>query len=227
LGKKVQKVRKEIAALQQRFLQEETEEEVQQVAKDQLDQLCQRLKLSPSLFQLTFTQEGGRLTPALQLNHRQMASNVRHFGKNILITDREDWDPAGIYESFTKRGFQEVQSHTGRLNGQWSENQDVRSPIQVTLMPLYHWTGSKIRVHLFVCVVAMAYLTLLCQRLNSNGLSFTPREALEELRSLRTAIFQESPDGKLRRMLEKVSERQSAILKTMGYQVQDGKVQPL
>jgi hypothetical protein len=50
---------------------------------------------------------------------------------------------------------------------------------------------------------------------------------MEELRSLRTAIFQESPDGKLRRMLEKVSERQSAILKTMGYQVEDGKVVPL
>jgi transposase len=227
LGKKVQKVRKEIDALQQRFLQEGTGEEIQQAAKDQLEQLCQRLKLDPSLFQLTFPQEGGRLKLALQLNHRQMASNVRHFGKNILITDREDWEPAEVYETFTKRGFQEVQTHSARLNGQWSESQEARSPIQVTLMPLYHWTGSKIRVHLFVCVVAMTYLTLLCQRLTTNGFSFTPREALEELRSLRTAIFQESPDGKLRRMLEKVSERQSAILKTMGYQVQDGKVQPL
>ena len=31
---------------------------------------------------------------------------------------------------------------------------------------LYHWTDSKIRVHLFVCVAALAYLTLLCQRLD-------------------------------------------------------------
>jgi transposase len=227
LGKKVQKVRKEMTAMQQRFLQEGAGEEAQQTAQDHLEELCQRLKLSPSLFQLVFAQEGGRPALVLQLNHRQMASNVRHFGKNILITDREDWEPAEIYETFTRRGFQEAQAHSARLNGQWSENQDVRSPIQVTLMPLYHWTGSKIRVHLFVCVVAMTYLTLLCQRLNSNGLSFTPREAMEELRSLRTAIFQESPDGKLRRMLEKVSERQSAILKTMGYQVEDGKVVPL
>ena len=94
-------------------------------------------------------------------------------------------------------------------------------------MPLYHWTGSKIRVHLFVCVVAMTYLALLGQRLNSNGFSITPQEAMDELRSLKTAIFQESEDGKLRRMVDQVSDRQSAILKAMGYQVQDGKVLPL
>ena len=94
-------------------------------------------------------------------------------------------------------------------------------------MPLYHWTGSKIRVHLFVCVVAMTYLALLNQRLNANGFSITPQEAMDELRAMRTAIFQESEDGKLKRMLDKVSDRQAAILKAMGYQVQDGKVLPL
>jgi len=97
----------------------------------------------------------------------------------------------------------------------------------VTLMPLYHWTGSKIRVHLFVCVVAMTYIALLCQRLNAKGFAITSREAMDELRSLKTAIYQESEDGKLRRMLEKVSDRQATILKAMGYQVQDGKVLPL
>ena len=50
---------------------------------------------------------------------------------------------------------------------------------------------------------------------------------MDELRSLKTAIYQESEDGKLRRMLEKVSDRQATILKTMGYQVQDGKLLPL
>jgi hypothetical protein len=50
---------------------------------------------------------------------------------------------------------------------------------------------------------------------------------MDELRAMRTAIFQESEDGKLKRMLDKVSDRQTAILKAMGYQVQDGKVLPL
>ena len=107
LGKKVQKVRKELAALQQRYLQEEAGEDATQAIRDHLAQLCQRLKLSPDLFQLSFHRENGRLNLALQLNHRQMASNVRHFGKNILITDREDWDAAEIYDTYTKRGVLE------------------------------------------------------------------------------------------------------------------------
>jgi transposase len=228
LGKKVQKVRKELAALEQQYLQEDAGENGPQAIRDHLAQLCQRLKLSPDLFQLSFHRENGRRKMALQLNHRQMAGNVRHFGKNILVTDREDWDVAEIYEIYTKRGVLETRRNGAKVSGPWSDNgQDSRSPIQVTLMPLYHWTGSKIRVHLFVCVVAMTYIALLCQRLNGNGFAITSREAMDELRSLKTAIYQESEDGKLRRMLEKVSDRQATIIKAMGYQVQDGKLLPL
>jgi transposase len=227
LGKKVQKVRKELNALQQRHLEEKAGEDAPQAIKAHLTQLCERLKLSPDLFQLSFQRENGQLNLALQLNHRQMASNVRHFGKNILITDRDDWEVEEIYETFTKRGGVESQRN-GKASSQWADSgQDASSAIHVTLMPLYHWTGSKIRVHLFVCVVAMTYLALLGQRLNSSNFSITSREAMEELRALRTAIFQESEDGKLKRMLDQVSERQAAILKAMGYQVQDGKVLPL
>ncbi len=228
LGKKVQKVRKELAVLEPRYLQEDTGENGVQALRDHLVQLCQRLKISPELFQLSFHRENGRLKMALSLNHRQMASNVRHFGKNILVTDREDWDVAELYEIYTKRGVLETQRSGARVSGQWSDSgQDSRSPIQVTLMPLYHWTGSKIRVHLFVCVAAMTYIALLCQRLNADGFSITSREAMDELRSIRTAIYQEGEDGKLRRMLEKVNDRQAAILKIMGYQVQDGTLLPL
>ena len=176
---------------------------------------------------MSFPRENGQISLALQLNHRQMANNVRHFGKNILITDREDWEATEIYESFTKRGGLETQRNGNKANGQWFDTEQDPSAIHVTLMPLYHWTGSKIRVHLFVCVVALTFLALLGQRLNSNGFSITPQEAMDELRSLKTAIFQEGEDGKLRRMVEQVSDRQSAILKAMGYQVQDGRVLPL
>jgi transposase len=228
LGKKVQKVRKELSALQQRHLQEEKGVDASQAVRDHLNQMCQRLKLNPNLFQLSFHREDGRLNLALQLNHRQMASNVRHFGKNIIITDREDWDAAEIYDTYTKRGILDAQRQGAKTNGQWSESgADSQSSIHVTLMPLYHWTGSKIRVHLFVCAVAMTYLALLSQRLNTQGFAVTPREAMDELRSIRTAIYQENQDGKLKRVLEQVTDRQLAMLKAMGFQAQDGKALPL
>jgi hypothetical protein len=55
----------------------------------------------------------------------------------------------------------------------------------------------------------------------------TPEEAMEELRDLRSAIYVQDPDGKLKRVLEEVNDRQAAILKALGYVVEDGKVTPL
>ena len=115
-------------------------------------------------------------------------------------------------------------SHATRPYG---NSRDHRSLFQKALLPLYHWTDSKIRVHLFVCVVALTYLTLLCQRLAAGGIKMTPNEAMEELRELRTAIYVKDVEGKLKRVLEEVNDQQAAILKTLGYVVEDGKVAPL
>jgi hypothetical protein len=91
LGKKVQRVRKEMMALQQRYAQEADPGNAIEAVKAHLAQLCHRLKISPDLFQLNFVQEKGQFRLEFQLDHRQMAGLVRHFGKHILLTDREDW----------------------------------------------------------------------------------------------------------------------------------------
>ena len=103
LGKKVQRVRKEMMALQQRYAQEADQDNAVESIKTHLAQLCQRLKISPDLFQVNFVQEKGQFRLEFQLDHRQMAGVVRHFGKNILITDREDWGVEEIYDACVTR----------------------------------------------------------------------------------------------------------------------------
>lgn len=221
LGKRVQKVRKEMLALQQRYLQAALPEDAPRSITELLSQLCQRFRLSPSLFDLSFHEEGGFLRMDFQLNHHQMAAKVRRFGKNIIITDHTDWSAAEIYEVYAKRYLADTQVTAGKTQG----NPD--NPFQAALMPLYHWTDSKIRVHMFVCVVALTYLALICQRLKGAGLRIPPKEVMEELRSLRTAIYSYETDGKLKRVIDQVNDTQSAILKALGYEVQEGKIQPL
>ena len=158
-----------------------------------------------------------------------MAGVVRHFGKNILITDREDWGVEEIYDTCVTRAVLGPELGDGKgTNGNrpYGNARDNRSLFQKALLPLYHWTDSKIRVHLFVCVAALTYLTLLCQRLAAAGIKMTPNEAMEELRELRTAIYVKDSEGKLKRVLEEVNDQQAAILKTLGYVVEDGKVPP-
>jgi transposase len=113
----------------------------------------------------------------------------------------------------------------GKSNGRsMGNNKDNRSLFQRALLPLYHWTDSKIRIHLFVCVAALTYLTLLSQRLGEADISMTPTEAIEELRTLRTAIYFSDSENKLKRVLEEVNPKQAAILEVFGYQVEDNQV---
>jgi transposase len=221
LGKRVQKVRKEMLALQHRYQQEGFPGEAPRSIGEHLTQLCQRLRLSPTLFDLGVREENGVCRMDFQLNHRQMAGKVRRFGKNILITDHEDWRAAEIYEVYAKRYLSEMQGGNGKAQVP-SDN-----PFQAALMPLYHWTDSKIRVHMLVCIVALTYLALLCQHLKTSGLKIPPKEVMDELRSLRTAIYSSEDEGKLKRVIEPLNSTQSAILKALGYEIEEGKIQPL
>jgi hypothetical protein len=47
------------------------------------------------------------------------------------------------------------------------------------------------------------------------------------LRSIRTAIYSSDDEGKLKRVLEPVNDTQFAILKALGYEIDQGKLQPL
>jgi transposase len=225
LGKKVQRVRKEMAAFQQRFAQEMAQGNSADSAKTHLAELCQRLKISPSLFQVNFVQDKGNFRMEFQLDHRQMAGVVRHFGKNILITDREDWKVEEIYEACVTQAVLGPDVSNGKVNNRSNgDGKDNRSLFQKALLPLYHWTDSKIRIHLFVCVAALTYVTLLCQRLAEGDVNLTPAEAMEELRTLRTAIYFKDAENKLKRVLEEVNPQQEAILKVLGYDLEEGKI---
>jgi transposase len=230
LGKKVQRVRKEMVALQQRYAQKANRENAVDSVKSQLAQLCHHLKISPALFRLNFVEEQGQFRLEFQLDHHQMARVVRQFGKNILITDREDWTVEEIYDTCVTRAVlgpdlgNGKASNGNRFSGNGKNN---RSLFQKALLPLYHWTDSKIQVHLFVCVAALTYLNLLWHQLDAAGIKITPNEAMEELRALRTAIYLKDSEGKLKRMLEEVNDQQAAILKILGYVVQEGRVTPL
>jgi hypothetical protein len=227
LGKKVQRVRKEMAAFQQRNAQEAAEGKAADAAKTYLADLCQRLKISPTLFQVNFVQDKGQFRMEFQLDHSQMAGVVRHFGKNVLVTDREDWTVEEIYEASVSRAVLGADFSNGNSkanNRSIGNAKDNRSLFQKALLPLYHWTDSKIRIHLFVCVAALTYVTLLCQRLAGADINLTPIEAMDELRTLRTAIYFKDTENKLKRVLEEVNPQQEAILKVLGYDIAEGKV---
>jgi hypothetical protein len=211
---KIQRVRQEFVVLQRKWRQGELADSSPESFQAHLLHICQLLQLSPDLFELTFTSEEGRPSLSLELHGPQVEGKVQSLGKIVLITDQEDWTAVEMAEANIDRCIvSEPLWETGFT-------------LQEVLLPQYHWTNSKLRVNIFVCLVALTYLILFCQRLARAGLLLTPREALDELRTLRTAVFWEPGEEKLKRKLASPNDLQLAILQALGFQVENGKILP-
>jgi len=212
LREKLQRLRQELYEMRRKHREGAPQWKEPSAVNAHYVQRCGALHLKPEFFQLSFYRQGGRSAMAFQLNRYQVESQLRRFAKTILITDHRHWTPEEIYQAYMDRHIIEDQFRRSK------------NPFQVALMPQYHWTDSKIRIHVFVCIVALSYLTLLQQRLKKAAMSISIREAMEELRSLRTAIYWMPNERKPRRLLEEPNPTQLAILQALGFQVKDGRV---
>jgi len=211
---KIQRVRQEFATVQRKWEQGELPDEDPQSLEAHLLQVCQYLQLPPELFRLNFGSTGSPPAMSLELQEEVMERVMRGLGKTILITDHDDWSGVEISEANIDRCVVEEQIRQTGIT------------LQEVLLPQYHWTESKLRVNIFVCMVALSYLILLCQRLIKAGLLMNPKEVMEDLRALRTAVFWRPEEEKLKRRLVPPTDTQLAILHALGFKVEDGRVFP-
>ena len=73
----------------------------------------------------------------------------RLFGKRILFTNRDDWPTVDVVAAY--RSQSEVEGGFRQL----------KDPHVVSFSPMHHWTDSKIRVHVFYCVLALTIAHLM------------------------------------------------------------------
>ena len=121
----------------------------------------------------------------------------RHLGKQILVTDRADWDDATVVAAYrrltrTESLFRITKSRPGLW---W---------------PMFHWTDSKIRVHALYCYFALLLLAIMRLQLRQAGLSYDTDTALAHLRRIReTAVVY--TNGAADRVLSDMDETQENV----------------
>ena len=74
------------------------------------------------------------------------------FGKRILFTNRTAWSTAEVVAAYRSQA------------GVESGFRQLKDPHVVSFSPLHHWTDSKIRVHVFYCVLALAVAHLIADK---------------------------------------------------------------
>ena len=93
------------------------------------------------------------LLPSLQINQERMEERLSMMGKNALFTNITDIGPENIIDLYKKRNRVE---HCFRT----INTMDIAFPV-------YHWTPQKIKVHMFMSLMAYLFLALIYNEIHS------------------------------------------------------------
>lgn len=177
---------------------------------------CERLHISSDLFDLEFDSSGPNLSMSFRKNVYALQKKRARFGKNIIITDNTDWTTQEIVQASLDRW--QVEDAFKQ-----SKDEDL-----VGAQPFRHWTDSKIRCHLFTCVVAMTYLRMIELRLETAGIERTASDVMDDMHHLHSVLSFTGRAIKPLRRLETPTRTQSEVLKAFGHQLDSsGVLQPL
>lgn len=169
--------------------------------------LCQRLHMASDLFTLNFETSEKGLSMSFRKDPYQVRQKKLMFGKNIIITDNTDWVTKDIIEASLDRWQVEDRF---RL----SKNEDL-----VGVQPIRHWTDSKIKCHLFTCVVAMTYLRRIELKLKAAGIERTAENVMDDMKHLHSILTLSKGARKPVRRLETPSKTQTEVLSAFGHQI--------
>jgi transposase len=174
---------------------------------------CDKLHLPADLYKVEISKIEGKLHLNFKKNHYKIGKHIERFGKNILITDIEDWDTGEIVQASLDR---------------WAVEDGFRltkDEEQISMRPIRHWTDSKIRCHIFTCVAALTFLRLIELRLHRAGLAITAKSAMQSMRQLHSCLIYMPKKRKALRMLEEPDELQDRIVKAFGGEITNGVLQ--
>jgi transposase len=127
----------------------------------------------------------------------------RLFGKRILFTNRDHWPVTDVVAAY--RSQSEVESGF----------RQQKDPHVVSFSPMHHWTDSKIRVHVFYCVLALTVAHLMRREASHAGLHMSVPELLTELAGIGETVLLYHNGGKgrprARRMLTDMTPTQQRL----------------
>jgi len=148
-----------------------------------------------------------RLTWRTDARARQRLED-RIFGKRILFTNRDSWTTAEVVAAY--RSQSEVESSFRQM----------KDPHVVSFGPMRHWTDSKIRVHVFYCVLALTIAHLMRREAEQAGLHLSVRELLATLAGIEETVLLYHDGGKgrprARRMLTDTTPVQDRLAEVFG-----------
>jgi len=106
---------------------------------------------------------------------------VKKFGKNVIFTDLTKWETERIVRTYHSKSKVEKAFR-------W-----LHDKLLIPIPPVYHSDDERIRVHIFLCIMALTFLRLIARQLR--GVSVSDERLLGELKDLKAAFVKDVPTG--------------------------------
>ncbi|MFZ1984762.1 MAG: IS1634 family transposase, partial [Desulfatitalea sp.] len=173
---KLEVIRRELLSMRTKVRDRQPHWRNEDAVKERYLRLCEQMHMPSELHELAFEHSANGLSMSFRKNAYLVERKQSMFGKNIIITDNMDWMTEDIVQASLDRWQVEDRFRM-------SKDEDL-----VGVSPVRHWTDSKIRCHLFTCVVAMTYLRRIELRLAAAGLKRTAADVMEDMRRLHQTL---------------------------------------
>ncbi len=213
---KLETMRQELLSMRAKVRDQAVQWRKPDIIRERYLRLCERLHMPSQAYELKFEQSGDALSMSFRKDVNFVSRKQSMFGKNIIITDNTDWTTSDIVEASLDR---------------WQVEERFRSSKDEALVgtrPLRHWTDSKIRCHLFTCVVAMTYLRRIELKMDRAGLKRTAEDVMDDMRHLHYVLALRKGARKPDRRLETPSKTQAEVLSVFEHHVdENGVLKPL
>lgn len=207
LESKLETIRAELLEMRTKVKEQKPKWRDPEAVRERYLRLCERLHISSEFYSLSFEQQGDALTISFRKDPYRVTRKQETFGKNIIITDNSDWTTAEI-----------VRAHLDRWQVEDRFRQSKDDDL-VGVHPLRHWTDSKIRCHLFTCVVALTYLRMIELRLEGAGVNRTADDVMDDMRHLHSVLRLRARARNPIRRLETPTKTQREVLRAFGYRI--------
>jgi transposase len=206
---KMEALRQELLVMRAKVREQAPHWKDEQAVRQRYLRLCEHLHLSPELYVLSFTHGPDGLTMSFRKDVYQVGKKEERFGKNIIITDNTDWPTGEIIEASLARWQVEDQFRLSKDDELVGAN------------PIRHWTDSKIRCHLFTCVVAMVYLRRIELKMAAAGHHRSAAKVIDDMRQLHYVLRVTKGRRTPERRLETPTKTQREVLSSWGYTVDE------
>lgn len=211
-AEKLEAIRQELLIMRAKVKDKAPHWRNEEAVRERYIRFCEQLHMASQLYELEFEQSPDGLTLTFRKNAYLVSRKKAMFGKNIIITDNTDWMTGDIIEASLARWQVEDRFR-------FSKDDDL-----VGTSPLRHWTDSKIRCHLFTCVVAMTYLRRIELRMAAAGRKRSVGKVMDDMRHLHYVLRVKKGSRTPERRVETPSKTQSEVLSVFGYHVDESGV---